>query len=350
MKAAILDGQGVIGYREVPEPEPGADEVLLRVRAASICGSDLHRYTRGHRTYPMVLGHEVAGEIVAAGAEVDRALLGRRAALIPLVPCHSCGPCSEGHYSACASYSFIGSRRDGGFAEYVALPARNALLVPDAVGFEAAALIEPATVARHILDLGGFETGQRAVVLGAGSIGLMIVQWLRILGASAIIASDVAEASRASALALGAHVALDPLGQDVPAEVRRLTDGGADLVLEASGVPAALAQSIQVARPGATVVLGGNQPLDRSLPMSFIEDVMRKELRLVGCFMSYSAPFPGHEWGDAAQAVLDGGLDMGAMIAHRFPLDAAPCVFADLAAGRLGRGKVIFTPPAEVPR
>lgn len=345
MKAAILEAQGVIGYRDVAQPAPGPGQLLLQVRAASICGSDLHRYTRGHRTYPMVLGHEVAGVIAAVGEGVDDGLLGRHAALIPLVPCHSCGPCRAGHYSACASYSFIGSRQAGGFAEYVLMPARNALLVPAAVPFEAAALIEPATVARHILDLGGFAAGQRAVVLGAGSIGLMIVQWLRILGAATIIVSDVAAESRATALALGAHVALDPLADDLPAAVARLTDGGADLVLEASGVPAALAQTILVARPGATVVLGGNQPLDKSLPMSFIEDLMRKELRLVGCFMSYSAPFPGHEWSDAAQALLDGGLMMDAMIAHRFPLAAAPTVFADLAAGRLGRGKVIFTPP-----
>ncbi len=344
MKAAILEDRGVISYRDVPQPEPGPGQLLLRVRAASICGSDLHRYTRGHRAYPMILGHEVAGEIAAVGAGVDSALLGRHAALIPLVPCHACGPCLAGHYSACTSYSFIGSRQDGGFAEYVALPARNALLVPADVPFEAAALIEPATVARHILDLGGFAPGQRAVVLGAGSIGLMIVQWLRILGAATIIVSDVAPESRAAALALGAHVALDPLADDLPAAVRHVTDGGADLVLEASGVPAALAQTILVARPGATVVLGGNQPLDKSLPMSFIEDMMRKELRMVGCFMSYSAPFPGHEWADAAQALLDGGLDLRAMIAHRLPLAEAPRAFADLAAGRLGRGKVVFEP------
>ncbi|NTU84423.1 MAG: galactitol-1-phosphate 5-dehydrogenase [Chloroflexales bacterium] len=342
MKAAILEGQGIISYRDVPEPTPKAGQVLLQVRAASICGSDIHRYTRGHREYPMILGHEVAGVIAAVGEGVAPDLLGRRAAIIPLVPCHACAQCQAGRYSACASYSFIGSRQAGGFADYVALPARNALLVPDGMPFEDAALIEPATVGRHILDLGAFAPGQTTVVFGAGSIGLMIVQWLRILGAGVIIVSDVSDAGLEAARALGAHVTLNPARDDVPAEARRLTYGGADLVLEATGAPAALAQTIQAARPRGVVVLGGNQPLEESLPMSFIEDMMRKELRLVGCFMSYSAPFPGHEWADAAREALDGGLDMPAMISHRFPLAEAPRVFAEIGAHRLAHRKIIF--------
>src|SRR5665811_2013456 len=252
--------------------------------------------------------------------------------------------CLAGRFSACGRYSFIGSRRPGALAEYVALPAANALVVPDDVPFEAAALIEPSTVARHMLDLGGFTAGQSAVVFGAGSIGLMLVQWLRILGAGLVVASDVVEANLDAARALGAHVALNPTRDDVPAEVRRLAPAGVDLALEAAGSPAALAQTIEVTRPRGWVVLGGNQPTDASLPMSFIENLMRRELRLSGCFMSYSAPWPGHEWTDGLAAVLDGGLDMAAMISHRAPLDDAPAIFEAIGEHRFAHRKVVFDP------
>lgn len=344
MKAAVLEGRGALAYRDVPTPDPGPGEVLLRVRASAVCGSDIHRFVRGHRTYPMILGHEAAGVITAAGPGADPGLVGRHAALVPLVPDHTCPECLAGRFSACGSYTFIGSRRAGAFAEYVALPSENAFLVPDETPFEAAALIEPSTVARHMLDLGSFVAGQSAVVFGAGSIGLMLVQWLRILGASLVVASDVVDANLDVARSLGAHVALNPTRDDVPAAVRQLLPAGVDLALEAAGSPAALAQTIEVARPRGSVVLGGNQPADASLPMTFVESLMRRELRLSGCFMSYSAPWPGHEWRDGLAAVLDGGLDMAAMISHRAPLGDAPAVFEAIGERRLAHRKIVFDP------
>lgn len=344
MKAAVLEGQGVIAWRDVPSPDPAAGEVVLRVWASAICGSDVHRFVRGHRTYPMILGHEAAGIVTAVGPGVSGDMVGRRAALVPLVPCHACDECRAGRFSACGTYSFIGSRRDGAFAELVALPAANALVVPDDVAFEAAALIEPATVARHLLDLGGFAAGRTAIVLGAGSIGLMAVQWLRILGASLVIATDVEDANLEAARALGADVTLHAARDDVPAEVRRHAGAGVDLALEASGSPAALAQTITVTRPRGAVVLGGNQPLDASLPMAFIEGLMRRELSLTGGFMSYSAPWPGHEWMDSLRAVRDGDLDTAAMISHRLPLSEATAAFDDIASHRIVHRKVVFDP------
>jgi len=345
MEAVVLENQGVLTYSaSAPTPAPQPGHLLLRVAAVSICGSDIARYTKGHRMYPLILGHECAGVIAAVGDGVPAALVGRRAAVIPLVPCFACEQCQAGHYSACHRYSFIGSRQHGGFAGYVELPQRSALLLPDSVPFEHAALIEPATVARHMLALGAFETGQSAVVLGAGSIGLMTVQWLRILGAALIICTDINDANLETARALGAHVTLNPQRDDLRAEVRRLAGDGVDITLEAAGAPAALAQSIALTRPRGAVICGGNQPLDASLPMSFIEDLMRRELRLIGCFMSYSAPFPGHEWTDTVQALADGSLDMDTMISHRLPLAAAPDVFARIAAHQFPHRKIILYP------
>jgi L-iditol 2-dehydrogenase len=188
---------------------------------------------------------------------------------------------------------YLRVRQDGVYAEYVELSERNALLLPDDLPFEAAALVEPSSVARHILDLGEFKPGQTAVVLGAGSIGLMAVQRLRILGAGAIIASDLAAANRQAALEVGASVALDPQSEDLVLAVRVLTGEGANLALETAGAPQTLQQSIRVVRPGGMVVCAGNQPPEASLPMTFIEELERAEVHLRGCFMSYSAPFPG---------------------------------------------------------
>ena len=344
MKAVCLVNKGSLNYVDVPTPEPGKSQVLLRVKAVSICGSDVLRYAKGHRMYPLVMGHECAGVVEAVGEGVSAELIGRRAALIPLVPCFECPQCQAGRYSACCQYSFIGSRQPGGMAEYVEVPQRNLLFLPADLPFETAALIEPSSVARHILDLGHFQAGQSAAVLGAGAIGLLLVQWLHILGASQIVASDVVDENLAAAREMGADVTLNPRRDDIAARVKERTGMGVDLTLEMAGVPQTLAQTITVTRPKGWVVCGGNQPADASLPMRFIEDLMRKELNLVGCFMSYSAPFPGHEWTDSLDAVLDRRLDLPAMISHRFPLREAPQVFAEITREQTARRKIILEP------
>ncbi|MCB9443953.1 MAG: galactitol-1-phosphate 5-dehydrogenase [Ardenticatenaceae bacterium] len=344
MKAAILENQGVMTYKEVPTPIPQPGHVRLQVQAVSICGSDIKRYVDGHRMYPLILGHECAGIIDSVGDGVSAELIGRHASVIPVVPCFKCEQCRRGYYSACHSYSFIGSRQSGGFADYLELPERNVLIVPDELPFEHVALIEPSTVARHMLALGDFKAGETAVVFGAGSIGLMIVQWLRILGASLIICTDISDDNLATAKKLGAHVTLNPLHDDVVAEVHRLTGDGIDISLEAAGVPQTLEQTVPITRPRGKVICGGNQPLDKSLPMSFIENMMRRELSIIGCFMSYSAPFPGHEWTETVDALLDGGLDMDTMISHHYPLAKTPEVFAQIGAHALTHRKIILHP------
>ena len=199
MKAAILEGKGVLTYQEVPTPAPQAGNLLLQVKAVSICGSDIKRYVSGHRMYPLILGHEAAGIVAEVGEGVKEDWVGKHVAVIPLVPCFECEQCKSGFYSACHSYSFIGSREAGAFAEYMEIPEKNAYIIPDDLPFDYVSLIEPSTVARHMLSLGNFKAGETAVVLGAGSIGLMIVQWLRILGAKRIICTDISDENLATA-------------------------------------------------------------------------------------------------------------------------------------------------------
>jgi L-iditol 2-dehydrogenase len=344
MKAVVLENKGVITYKEVPTPEPAPGHARLKVKAVSICGSDIKRYVDGHRTYNLILGHECAGVIDKVGEGVSEDYLGKHAAVIPLVPCFECEQCQRGFYSACHSYSFIGSRQDGCYAEYVDLPEKNIFVVPEHLSLEYVAMIEPSTVARHMLALGDFKRGETAIVMGAGSIGLMLVQWLRILGAKQIVVSDILDQNLEIASKLGAHVTLNPLKVELVKELKKLVGDGADLTLEATGVPQVLEQTLQVTRPRGTIVLAGNQPLDKSLPLTFIENMMRREISLKGCFMSYSAPFPGHEWKETIDALLNGSLDIETIISHRYPLSKAPEVFEKIGAHQLTHQKIILNP------
>lgn len=343
MNAAVLEGLGKIVYREVERPAPAAGEVLMRVRAASICGSDVSRVLKGHRVVPLILGHEAAGDVVEVGPGVDGELTGLRAAVVPLMPCMRCAYCLQGLYSACTGYSFIGSRRNGTFAEFVTLPVENLLPLPGDLDFEAGALIEPATVALHALERGGFESGQSAAALGAGSIGLMAVQWLRKLGAEKIFVSDLDEENLACARSFGAHAAFNPLREDIVSRVVEET-GGVDLALELAGAPQALTQSIEITRPRGSVVLTGNQPKDAVFPAGLMEQITRKELHVSGTWMSYSAPFPGHEWTDAAEALRSGDLNAAEMITHRFPLSEVEAVFKGIADRSFTYRKIILVP------
>jgi L-iditol 2-dehydrogenase len=330
--------------RELDRPRPASGEVLLQVRAASICGSDVSRYTRGHRMYPLVLGHEVSGDVVEVGQGVDPGLLGQRAALIPLIPCMHCDFCVAGLYSSCVSYSFLGSRRAGGFAEFIALPAVNLALLPDGVDYESGALIEPATVARHALEMGRFQPGQIVAVLGAGSVGQMAVQWLRILGAKKILVSDLFEDNLACARRLGAHVTISARSEDV---VRRLVEesaGGVDLALELAGAPKTLEQAILAVRPRGSVVLTGNQPKEAVFPAELMETITRKEMEVHGTWMSYSAPFPGHEWTEAMAAMQSGELRAAEMVTHRFPLCEGADVFRKIGERTLTYRKIMLIP------
>lgn len=344
MKAAVMEGLQQIYCRDVEKPVPAHGEVLLKVRAASICGSDVSRVLKGHRMYPLILGHEVSGEVVEAGPGVDPALVGLRASLVPLIPDMTCAYCQQGLYSACTHYSFLGSRRNGGFAEFVALPVANLLPLPDGVDFEAGALIEPATVALHAMERGHFSPGQSVAVLGAGSVGLMAVQWLRILGASKIIVSDVVDENLDCARQLGAQVTLNARREDVVQRILEETGGGVDLALELAGSPQTLTQAIQAARSRGAAVLNGNQPKDATFPAEVMETITRKELGVYGTWMSYSAPFPGHEWTQAAAAMQRGDLRVEAMISHRFLLDEVEQVFRGIAERAFPYRKIMLVP------
>lgn len=345
MKAVVLESPNTLVYKEVERPEPKPGEAILRMQAASICGSDVLRVYHGHaRVMPIILGHEVAGVIDAVGQGVDPAMVGQPAAIIPLVPCMACDYCVRGLYASCRNYSFIGSRVAGGFAEYVALPVQNLLLLPPGIDLELAALIEPLSVGAHALARGGGATNRTVGIVGVGSIGLLAVLMARYKGAEVIIAVDVDDAKLDAAKAFGATETLNTITTDVVTAVRILTNGGVDVVLEVSGVPSAAAQAITLARPGGDVVFVGNQPMDKTLSTSLIEHIMRYQLNLHGAWMSYSAPFPGQEWQDAAAVVAQEGERLKDIITHRVRLAGVPDIFAQIHDRSIVYRKVLISP------
>ena len=205
MLAAVLHGRRDVRVEEVPTPEPGPGEALVRVMMTGVCGSDIPRVlSDGAHFYPLVLGHEIAGEVAAVGDGADPALVGRRVAVAPLLPCHECAHCRLGNYAQCPNYTFIGSSVNGGLAEYLVAPVRNLTIVADSVPFRDIAFFEPSTVALHGVRHVGFTPGEDVIVLGAGTIGLFTMQWARILGATRVAVVDINPARLATAESLGA--------------------------------------------------------------------------------------------------------------------------------------------------
>lgn len=326
MRVAAIHGPGDIRIDAVVVPKPGPCEAVVRIEACGICGSDLPRaFGGGAHFYPVVVGHEAAGEIVAQGSEVKGLQVGDRVAIAPLFPCMACQSCQQGKYSLCQSYSFIGSRQQGCMAEYVCVPSKCLLKLPFGVSYEEAAMIEPATVSLHGL-LRVEVAGSRVVVLGVGTIGLLAVQWARFLGASQVIAVDIDDFKLGIAGKIGADVVINS-GKETDqglAKLREATDGHlADIVAETAGNPATQVQSIEVAASNGNVLYIGTAEKDVHFPARTFEQILRKELNILGSWMSYSPPFPGKEWNMAIQALAQGRIKVGDLITHRFQLHEA---------------------------
>lgn len=340
MKAVVLEAPARLTVQSLPDPQPPSGWVRIRVGAASVCGSDLLRIYHGAaRVLPIVLGHEFAGTVEAVG-EGAEAWLGRRVTAAPLIPCGQCDACRRGLYACCSHYSFIGSRIDGAFADFVLAPQANLVPLPDSLSLELGALIEPLSVGFHALAQAGGAQGKTVAIIGVGSIGLLSVTAALWQGARLVIAVDIADDNLGAARELGAQLALNPRRDDVLARARALTDG-VDLALEISGAPAGLEQAIMLCRAGGIIVCVGNQPLDAALPMRLIEHLMRQELALHGAWMSYSAPFPGQEWRDAVQVLAQSSERLRAMFTHETALTDLPEMFERLHQGGFSHRKVL---------
>ena len=341
MRALVLSEYKHLDVRDVPEPAVGDADVLVRVRACGICGSDVHGYdgSSGRRIPPAVMGHEAAGVVERVGAAVGRVSPGDRVTFDSTVSCGHCDYCRAGRSNLCDQRKVLGVscadyRRAGAFAERVAVPEHIVYRLPDEVSFEHAAMVEPVSVAVHAVARAPMPA-RDAVVVGAGTIGLLVIQALRAAGARRVIAVDVDEGKLALARKLGAETTLNPTGVDVPSEVRRLTEGGADVALECVGATEPIKTAVACVRKGGSVVLVGNVSPGIQLPL---QAVVTGELTLLGTCASNG------EYPRAIELLRTGAIDVRPLITLVAPLADGPAMFARLYAREPGLMKVILQP------
>lgn len=268
MKAARWHGVKDIRVEDIPEPTPKAGEVKVKVAWTGICGSDLHEYLAGpifvpveedhplsHDKAPITMGHEYCGTVTELGEGVTDLVIGDRVAIEPIFACGTCPACLEGKYNLCDSLGFVGlSGGHGGFAAHSVVPARMVHKMPDDLSMEQGALVEPAAVALHAVRLSKIKAGDKAAVFGAGPIGLLVVEALRVAGASEIHVVEPSEVRRQKALDLGATSAIDPTESDAVDTIRAAT-GGVHVAFEVTGVPQVLPQCIDATRHEGQVLI-----------------------------------------------------------------------------------------------
>ncbi|MCL2664099.1 MAG: galactitol-1-phosphate 5-dehydrogenase [Defluviitaleaceae bacterium] len=337
MKAAVLQSPGNLVYGDWREPQAGPGQVKIKVKCAGICGSDIPRVLRGAaHSYPIVLGHEFSGIITETGEGVSDGLAGKRAACAPLLPCMSCRDCRCGNYALCGKYGFIGSRQQGGFAEYVCLPEENAVPFGDGIGFEQGAMFEPSTVALHGLRRVNYTGGKNVCILGGGTIGLFTMQWAKIFGAAHLTVFDISNKKLTLAKKMGADETINP-------SVQHYRENFYDYVFETAGSVETMRMSFVLAAKKASVCFIGTPANDLSYSPKEFEEMHRKEFTLTGSWMSYSAPFPGEEWTLTADAFASGKLRFDPEMIHRvFPLSEAAQAFEMFKNPADVKGKIMI--------
>jgi L-iditol 2-dehydrogenase len=344
MKALVYTGPLHLEYTDRPDPVPGAGEVLVRVRAVAICGSDVHGYTgtTGRRIPPLVMGHEASGVIEGVGRGVEGWTAGTRVTFDSIVWCGACRPCLAGRTNLCETRQTLGVstpafRRDGAMAEFVVVPQRILHRLPDAVSFDAAAMVEPAAVAMHAARISGIETGDLVVVVGAGLIGNLAMQAARSLGAATVAVADIQPERLELAARLGADIVIDSAAGDPAASLEAATGRRtADVVLEAVGIQATIDLAVALTRPGGCLTLIGNvQPrVEQDL-----QGIVSGELTIRGSAAS-AGEFPG-----CIERIADGRLRVTELISGIEPLADGAAAFARLHRGEPGLMRIVLHPP-----
>lgn len=343
MRALVHTAPFRFEYTRVPAPAVGPEEVLVRVRSVGICGSDVHGFTgqTGRRIPPIIMGHEAAGTVEALGASVRGFEPGEAVCFDSTVYCNQCDACRAGAVNRCAQrqvlgVSIPGMKRQGAMAEFVALPWWTLHRMPEGLDFDAAAMLEPVSIGLHAAARGSVREGEHVLVIGAGTIGLFVLQAARLRGAARIVVSDPSPSRRALARRLGADVTLDPSTDDLEARVREETEGrGADVSFEVVGLAPTLRQAAAATRAGGRVVLVGN--LTREVPID-VQEVTSRELTLIGTYASSG------EYAEAVRAVAERRIEVEPLISARLPLDEAPRAFERLHAGEEEWVKVVLHP------
>jgi L-iditol 2-dehydrogenase len=313
MRASVMTGVRTLQIEDRPVPSPGPHQVLVEVAAVGVCGSDVHYYRHGRIgdfvvEQPMVLGHELSGRITAVGELVDPSRVGQRVAVEPQHPCRRCKQCKAGRYNLCSLMEFYATPPiDGAFCRYVTIDADMAHAVPDSMSDDAAALLEPLSVAITTMRKAHVAPGTSILIAGAGPIGVICAQTARAFGAARVVVSDPMESRRESVLRFGATEVIDPLVDDVAA-----LDPQVDAFVDASGAAPAVISGIKAVGPAGHVVLVGMGSGDYPLPIGYIQNM---EINVTGVFR-YTDTWPA-----AIHLVTSGAVDLDAMVTGRYDLE-----------------------------
>lgn len=347
MRAGVYRGAGRVTVEEVPVPEIGAGELLVRVVACGICGTDVKKIQHGFLPPPQIFGHEIAGTVVETGRGVSGWRLGDRVVVFHHIPCGGCFYCQRRLHSQCATYKKVGvtagfEPSGGGFAEFIRvmpwIVERGTIAIPPGVSFEEATFVEPVNTCLKAVEKARIAAGESVVVIGQGPAGLLLMLLTRLRGAVVLTTDPIAE-RRARSVKLGAECSLDPAADDVAAAVRARTAGrGADAVLLAAPHPSLIPEALALTRPGGRILLFAHN--DPQLQLSFpAAAVGIEEKEILG---SYSAAVDLQA--ESARLVFERCLPVAELVSHRFPLEQIPEAF-QLAARPAGDSlKVVMTP------
>lgn len=339
MKAYVLEGIDRLEYKETEKPCPKIGEAIVKVTHAGICGSDIPRiFETGTYHFPTIPGHEFAGVVQEVGEECSRYMIGKRVGVFPLMPCMQCEQCRKGKYEMCESYNYLGSRTDGGFAEYVKVPVWNLIELPDNVSSEEAAMLEPVCVALHAIRQADLSRVESAAVYGCGTIGVLVLQWLKTMGIKKVCAVGTRIEQQRMIVEMSNAVFCNCREQNPVDFISEQTDGrGADIVFECVGVNDSVNNVICSVAAGGQVVFVGNPAGNIELEKQIYWKILRRQLKIYGTWNSSFTRQEDDDWRRAVRAIGEGRIKPAKQITHRLS-------FEELGHGLdLMRNKETFT-------
>jgi len=343
LKALLYTKPYTFEYTDVPDPDVGDDDVLIRVRACGICGSDVHGFTgkTGRRIPTLIMGHEAAGVVERTGGNVQGLEKGDRVCFDSTVYCNKCHACLQGRFNHCEKRQVLGVsvpefKRHGTFAEYVAVPSWIVFKIPDDLSFVNAALLEPASIGTHAANRAPINADDTVVVIGTGTIGLFILQGCRLRGAAKVIAADINDFRLDLAKRLGADVVVNPLEADLKEVVLEQTDGkGAGVILEAVGYAKTFDTAVSLAKLGGYIVAVGN--LEKKAEFD-LQQLIARELTFTGSYASAG------EFSRCIDLIATGKINVEPLISEVLPLAEGPGAFDRLLKAEENLLKIVLEP------
>lgn len=312
MKGYSLHAVNDLCYEELEYPECATGWCVVKVKAAGICSSDIPRvYTKGTYHFPTIPGHEFSGVVDKVADKENENLVGKKVGIFPLIPCRKCQQCKEGHYEMCSNYDYIGSRRDGGFAEYVAVPVWNLVELSDEISFEEAAMMEPLAVALHAIKIANVRNGDTVAIIGTGMIAFAAAQWAKKMGAAEVIVVGRSKSKRKIAENIPGigYAAFESCKEEF------------DVVLEAVGSNSAIDTAINMVKAGGKLVLMGNPEGEIDLNQNTYWRILRKQLHIAGTWNSSYEKNHDCDWSEVKSALENHEIKASALISHFYQQD-----------------------------